>query len=98
MVTLPAERLEQEAQAVFQKPQLPEVFAFVEHLSPLHQRLFIVELWGALSRAMISKSEQDMEALVALIEGWEATAEVDSDPALAEYLRKPKKYKPFRVA
>ena len=96
MVTNP-ENLQEQAIGLFRHDVLPEGFAFVERLSPLHQRLFFIELWQAASRCQMTRSPDALEALVVLIEGWEATGGVDSDPAVAAELRSKTDYRPLRV-
>ena len=93
MVSATPERLRDDAASLFREPGLPESFAFFEELSPLNQRLFSVELWGALSRVSISQNEQALAEFVELVEGWEATAELDAAPEVKEMLARPKRYR-----
>lgn len=93
MVTASPENLAIQAQALFQESTPTAEFEFIERLSPVHQRLFSVELWEALSRFQITASERDLGDLVELIEEWEATADLDQSPDIVEYIRKPKTYR-----
>lgn len=97
MVTNP-EKLQEQAIGLFRHDVLPDGFAFVERLSSLHQRLFFIELWQAASRYQMTGSKPDLEQLAEVIEGWEATAGVDSDPDVAAQLRSKKRYQPLRIA
>ena len=98
MVANREKKLREEASGLFRQDELPNRFEFVEELSPLHQRLFFVELWQATARHQMTQSPEALRALVVLIEGWEATAGVDSDPDLAAALRSKKRYQPLRIA
>lgn len=98
MVTVSPEDLKARATCLFRESDLPEGFEFIEWLSPLHQRLFIRDLWEALSRCAVSDSDRDLRALAELIDAWEATAKLDADPQLRDYLHSEKEYQPFEVA
>ena len=105
MVTTRPKRLARDARCVFNEPDLPSTFDFYERLSPLHQRLFVVDLWQALSRFSIEGDEQvsiegDEQAandLLEMVDGWEATADVDANPEVAETLARPTVYRPLKV-
>ena len=97
MVTTRPKRLARDARCVFNEPDLPSTFDFHERLSPLHQRLFVVDLWQALSRFSIEGDEQAANDLLEMVEGWEATADVDANPEVAETLARPTVYRPLKV-
>lgn len=86
--------LRRSAQKFFTSDETPEELAWIKCLSPLHLRLFVVDLHTALSNALIHK--EDGEALVRVLEDWEATAEVDADPELAKKLKTPPAKKTYR--
>ena len=94
MVTKRPTRITRDARCVFNEPDLPSTFDFYERLSPLHQRLFVVDLWQALSR---EGDEQVANDLLEMVEGWEATADVDANPEVAERLARPTVYRPLKV-
>ena len=94
MVNATPERLRDDAACLFRESGLPESFAFFAVLSPLNQRLFTVELWEVLSRASISETAQSLTELVDVVEGWEATAEIDAAPEVKEILARSKQYRP----
>lgn len=98
MVAVSPEQVKRDAQELFRESSLPETFAFYNDLSPLNQRLFVIDLWQALSHAMIEPNGAPVRDLLLLIEGWEATAELDSDREASEELRRKVTYKPFKVA
>lgn len=98
MVSVAPEQLKEDARDVFRTPDLPESFDFFIRLSPLNQRLFVLELWESLSRCAISDDEQDLKNLVTLVEEWEATADLDAVPEVAEAIRRPKQHSRFDVA
>jgi len=90
-------RLREEALEFFERPELPGSFAFYDSLSPVNQRLFAVELWGALSRALIADPYLSGPApkFVEFVEAWKATAELDSAPEVVDEIRRPKEYRPL---
>ncbi|MEX2228382.1 MAG: hypothetical protein WEB13_01970 [Dehalococcoidia bacterium] len=92
VIELP-ERVKRDAAAVFTTPELPATFSFYTRLSPLHQRLFLVELWEALARASIAESHQSLRDLVDLVEAWDATADLDASPEVADEVRRQKVYR-----
>ncbi len=92
------DKVQRDAQNLFRESAVPETFAFFNDLSPVNQRLFVIDLWHALSRSVIDASEGSIRDLLLLIEGWEATAELDSDPEASASLQRPSQYKPFKVA
>lgn len=94
MVTTPSHQVADDARAVFGQPDLPPLFAFVDRLSPLHQRLFIRDLWSATSRVSVTPTDSALRALVSLIEEWEATSDLDAAPEVAAEIRAPKSYRP----
>jgi len=93
MVAVPPEQVRHDAERLFRESALPESFEFFERLSPLNQRLFVVELWDALSKIAISQERDSAEALVHLISAWEATADLDAAPEVAELIRRKKNYR-----
>ncbi|MEX2100186.1 MAG: hypothetical protein WEB19_02120 [Acidimicrobiia bacterium] len=95
MVSAAPEQIRRDAEAMFRKSAIPNTLEFSERLSPLNQRLFLVELWDALSRLKLAPpSRDDLRALVELIEAWEATADLDSAPEVAREIRRKKTYRP----
>ena len=92
MVAVAPERLRDEALRFFREPELPESLRWVDDLDALHLRLFAVELADALKGAMLTG---DAAALVALVEDWEATAEVIASPEVAAEIRRPKQHRPL---
>ena len=68
----------------------PKGFEWIERLSPVHQRQFAVELYSALARFNVT---EDVMEILDLLEAWEATAEMDVAPEVAEAVRAPKKYR-----
>ena len=98
MVTTSPEALHESATGLFRQQKLPKEFEFIERLSPLHQRLFFIDLWQTTTRYQIMRSEDALRDLVTLIEGWEATADIDADPDLAACLRSEKSYQPLQLA
>jgi hypothetical protein len=97
MVNAAPEDVRRDAEQYFKAPQLPETFAFTNDLSPLHQRLFVRDLWEALARAAIDPTEESLAELVDLVEAWEATAELDASPELLARIRAPKRYREVPV-
>ena len=85
--------LRKSARKFFTSDEMPAELEWVEFLSPLHFRLCVVDLYAALSNALIS--EKDGEALQRTLEEWQATAEVDADPELAKKLRTPRQQKKY---
>ena len=86
--------LRKSAQKFFTSEETPEELAWIECLSSLHFRLFVVDLHTALSKVLVYN--EDGEALVRVLEGWQATAEVDADPDLAKKLKTPRSRKSYR--
>jgi hypothetical protein len=92
MVTASPEQLREQAIAFFREDELPAGFRWFEGLSPLHQRLCSVELADALKRTIVTG---ELDGLQELIEGWEATAEIDACPEYREEVLRPKEYVPL---
>lgn len=65
--------LADQARAILAADELPEDFGWVEWLTPRHMRLFAIELNAALAAPSTEK-------LLALLEAWQATAEMDQSP------------------
>lgn len=83
---------------MFRASEVPETFEFFERLSPLDQRLFVVELWEALSKIAIG-GEGDRGALpLDLIDAWEATADLDSAPEVVAAIESPGRFQDLRIA
>ena len=93
MVTT-SDRIAHDARSLFNEATLPDAFDFYSRLSPLHQRLFVVDVWQALSRCSIADSTESARDLLQLVEGWEATADLDAAPEVASALHAPKVRKP----
>ena len=72
--------------------ELPASLDFVRHLTPVHLRLFAVELSDAIKECALT---EDFARLTELVEGWEATAEVDASPELQAELSRKKTYRPL---
>src|SRR2546422_920619 len=92
MVAVSPEQLRDEALAFFREPEVPASFSWVSTLAPLHLRLFPAELADALKNSMLTG---DLNSLTPLVEGWEATAELDAWPEAAAHIAKPKQYRPL---
>lgn len=82
-----AKRVQKEAVCFFRQSEVPENWGWVEMLSPLHLRLFAVELSDAIKHALIS---EDWSALIPLLKDWEATAELDAAPEVVEEIHRSK--------
>lgn len=95
MVTASPEQVRRDTQTVFEKPEIPEIFAFVQRLSPVNVRIFWAELRAMLVAVLNGVSTT--ADLIALIDAWDATADLDGDPELAAALRAPKSYRPVTV-
>ena len=94
MVAKVAEKLRDEAASFFREAELPDSLNWVGTLSPLHLRLFAVELAEALKEITLTG---DDAKLAAALEGWRATAELDAAPEVQHILRGPKRYRPLTV-
>ncbi len=75
--------LKRKTTGLWQKEAIPPEFAWITRLSSLHYRIFIAELHDATSHACIT---DDWDRVERLLEDWEATAQLDANPDLAEYL------------
>ena len=95
MVAVALPTLQRSAQKFFTKQELPEEFLWIEQLSPLNFRLFVVDLHNTLSEVLIHK--RDGNALRQMVEDWQATAEVDANPELSKKLRTPRSKKTYRA-
>ena len=78
----------------FRAEALPKGFEWVEMLTPLNYRLFVIDLYGALAKVDIH--EESPDSIVQLLEDWKATAEVDSNPDLVAHLRTARDKKKYR--
>lgn len=92
MVTASPEQIRDGAVRFFKRSEMSDAFGWVSLLSPVHQRLFAVELADALKQATIT---EDLGKLIELFEDWEATAELDADPEVLEEVRRPKRRRPL---
>ncbi|MPZ98381.1 MAG: hypothetical protein GEU80_03415 [Dehalococcoidia bacterium] len=93
MVTRSPQQVRDDATAYFREPELPAALGWVHSLSPLNQRLFTVELADALKTEVITG---ELDALVQLVEDWQATAELDAAPEVRADVQRPKEYRPLR--
>ena len=73
----------------FRRPELPESLEWVSMLSPLNHRLFVVEFADAIKQATITGESRELEAM---LESWEATAELDAAPEVIAEILRPKTY------
>ena len=96
MVT--AARLRDDAKALYEQPELPASCSFYDYLSPVNQRQFARDLWPVLAKAWVEGTPDRLAELVEFIEGWMATADLDSDAEATAAMRKPSVYRPFEVA
>lgn len=92
MVAVAPKRLRNEALRFFREPELPKSLRWVDSLDALHLRLFAVELADALKECLLTC---DDSALAALIEDWEATAEVIASPEVVAEIRRSKQHRPL---
>ena len=90
-----APMLRKSVRRFFTSDETPRELEWIEHLSPLHFRLFVVDLHAALSNVLIYK--EDGETLQRTLEDWQATAEVDANPELAKKLKTPRHKKKYRA-
>jgi hypothetical protein len=98
MVNAAPEQIRRDAESLFRKSAIPKTLEFSARLSPLNQRLFLVELWETLSRLKLAPpSHDDLRSLVEFIESWEATADLDSAPEIARAIRQKKTYRPVGI-
>ena len=97
MVSASPERLKQEAEQLFRAAPVPASLRFFDDLTPLHQRLFLVELWDALSAATIRAKATDLADLVELVEGWEATAELDRAPEVVTEINRTRDFRTLEI-
>jgi len=84
----------QRATRFFKAERLPKGFEWVEMLTPLNYRLFVIDLYGALAKVAIH--EESADSIVQLLDDWKATAEVDTNPELVAHLRTPREKKTYR--
>ena len=92
MVATSPEQLRDDALALFRTSDVPEALAWIDDLSPLHQRLFFVDLADAIKDATLTG---DLVPLTFVFDGWFATAELDAAPEVVAELRRPKAFKPL---
>ena len=85
-------RVTRDAVNFFRQSELPARWGWIESLSPVHLRLFSVELADALKEATITG---DVQRLSHLLDDWQATAELDTAPEIVERIRQPKTRRPF---
>lgn len=82
MTSVAASRVK-DAREFFSKEELAPGLAWIDGLSPLHLRLFAVEL-----SAVLAPPSPEAEQFEALLESWEATAELDGSPELQEHIER----------
>ena len=70
--------LKEQTTGLWKRDELPKGLRWLEHLSPLHYRLCLVELKDAVSEACLT---DDWSRVAELVEDWEATAAIDALPA-----------------
>ena len=83
----------QRAIRFFKTESLPKGFEWVEMLTPLNYRLFVIDLYEALAKIAIH--DESADTLVQMLEDWKATAEVDTNPELVAHLRTPRDEKTY---
>lgn len=71
--------------SLYKDDQLPKEFAWIEHLTEAHRRQFFYEFKRALGEAMV---EENRSIVVELLEDWQATAEIDSNPEFAAEIQR----------
>lgn len=87
-----ADRVQRDAVRLFQEPQPPIGWEWVDNLSALNARLFAVELADAIKKSTLSG---DLEPLVILVAEWRATAELDAAPDVLVEIRREKHQRPL---
>ena len=85
-------QLKRDAVNFFRKSELPARWGWIESLSPVHLRLFSVELADALKEATITG---DVQRLSHLLDDWQATAELDAAPEVWASINEPKVFRPI---
>ena len=81
---------------LFRQDELPPGLAWIDDLSPVHQRIFYAELALAAARVIFANSGGDVDQeITALLDSWRATAAIDADPALAKQLLTPREKKQY---
>ena len=78
-----APALNRETTGLWKRDKLPSGLEWMEDLSPLHYRLCLIELHDAVSHACIT---DDWTRVAELVEDWQATAELDAHPELADHI------------
>jgi len=73
--------LKKQTTRLWKRDELPQGLKWLEQLSPLHYRLCLIELHAATSQACLT--DDDWERVAELLEDWQATAELDAQPELA---------------
>jgi hypothetical protein len=84
--------LKRRASRLWKRDELPREFEWMNQLTPLHYRLCVVELHAAMGQAHLTG---DWNPVIRLMEDWEATARVDSDPALSQILLASNEYEEY---
>ena len=102
MVTNIEARLPEAIAPLFREQELPRTLDWITSLSPLHQRLMIMEIALIATRAAATEmlggpAGATEHEFAALLDSWKATAEVDSDAELAADLLAPDDTKQFRA-
>lgn len=92
MVMLKPREVEEKARDLWTKDDIPEEFAWINKLSPLHLRIFLVEFADACKNACL---RGEWDAVMEVLEDWEATAQLDANPKLAQKLMAPPEKKDY---
>lgn len=97
MVTIDREFVERQAEdaRVSLREEPPESLRWVNYLTPLHQRLFALEMSSAVSDYLMLKDTESAVRLVELLESWEATAELDANPDVAARIKASRETKEY---
>ncbi len=88
-------QLRKSAKKFFTSNETPAELGWIDALSPLHFRLFVVDLHNALSNALIDEGNAD--ELSRTLDEWRATAEIDANPDLSKRLMMPRQKKHYRA-
>lgn len=92
MVTATPEQIRDDAEGFFRRSEVPDALQWINLLSPVHLRLFAVQLADGLRDVTL---RGDLQHLAELVEDWEATAHMDASPELWAEIRRPKEFKPL---
>lgn len=92
VVALDPEQAKDAALSYFRVSHLPKGWDWVDALTPVHQRLFAVELADAIKDATIAG---EARGIVELLDDWQATAELDASPDVLAEVHRPKQRRPL---